>query len=144
MQIPHPANCCSTRTNTRTCSVYIATLCFFSSSSPSFLPVFFFFFFSDRPMTNAWKMAGNILSVEEATFFMVQGRSIFYFFLNRGGGNCTGSSQASYTTVPFCKACACARARTCVAWAHGRVFCSGPPVGGRCIMLFPANGHRTS
>lgn len=74
MQIPHPANCCSARTNTRMCSVYIATPCFFSSSSPSFL----LSFFSDRPMTNAWKMAGNILSVEEAIFFMVQRRSIFF------------------------------------------------------------------
>lgn len=33
---------------------------------------------------------------------------------------------------------------TCVAWVHGYVSAQGPLVGGRYIMLFPANGHRAS
>lgn len=65
---------------------------------------------------------------------MVQGR--IHFKMESRTGSLHGLLHNSTVVKHVCMC-----VRTCVAWVHGYASALGPLVGGRYIMLFPANGH---
>lgn len=75
-------------------------------------------FLFDGTVTNARKMAGNILSFEE-TIFMVQRRIHFKVETAR-------AARRPPARVVVSHVCVCARACTCVAWVHGYVLLQPP------------------
>lgn len=81
-------------------------------------------FLSDRTMTNAWKMAGNILSVEEAIFLWSKEECISKWKLHRQLAGLLHNS----TVVKH----VCAH----VLRGYMAMCCSRPLVGGWCNILF--------